>query len=215
MTTKPKTAEASLPGFPKPTLGKAPKIANTGQLALALACIAGIDARAKAVAGQRQAEVDTVNQRWAGHLNMEIGKQSVPCEQYRADLIAAIEVYVPEHKADIFAAGKQTARFACGQVSYVSKAGEVAVASDAKAGDIATAIAKKSKLQAKLDELLATLGLTEWLSVKVSLDLAGIKKRFKAGKLKKSQLKKGLIVTENTETINVKPFATPERSEAA
>ncbi len=206
--------KASLPPMPAP-IGKTPKITNPKQLAAAIACLAGIDARTAAVSGKRQAETDQVNQRWADHLNMEVGGQQVPFEKYRADVLAAINLYVPDHKPDIFTDGKQTARFACGQVSYKSKPGGVAMASGTKADDIATAIAKKSKLQATIDELLKKLDLVGWLNVKVSLDLQGIKKRFKDGKLKKSQLKKGLIVEQKTETIEVKAFASPERSEAA
>lgn len=205
---------STLPPLPV-SLGKTPQIKNVEQLAQAVRCLSEIDARLSAVAAQRQAELDQVNLQWARALQFSLGKTSVPLEQYRAQVQAAAEEYVLQHKADVFTNGAQTTRFACGEVSYKEQPAQVALGEGVKPKEVADALAKKSKLKDALDTLLTTLQLTSWLKLSWSLDLAAIKSQFTRGKIDKRHLPNGLEVRPKREFVIIKPLTAPERSEAA
>lgn len=192
-----------------------PEIENCGELAEALRVVATLDARRKTVEAERDAAVHQVEQQTAAKLHVVVDGERITFDEWRANIIEAIERFVPKHKPEVFTDGKQTVRFPAGQVSYKRIAPAVRVDQDVKATDIAERLAKRKKLYEALDSLLKRLKLDGWLRINVALDLQAIQKRYADNQLKPKQLPAGLIVSDEREDITVKPLDQPERADAA
>lgn len=195
--------------------GRKPKLRSVTDLSSAMHSIAVIRQHRDAVEAERKRLTNNVNEEAAQNLQIAVDGESMPIEQYEAALLQAVEAYVPEHKDDIFEEGTQTARFPAGEVSWRDKNPEVELQEGVKAQEIADRLSKRANLPQSIMALLDEAGLAGKLRVKIELDFLTIKRLFKTGAMKKHQIPKGLIVTEPTEVVVVKPFTGPERSDQA
>src|SRR5690606_20331617 len=133
---------------------RSPEITDCEELAEAIRVVATLDARQQTIEADRDVEVQRIEQQAAALQHVVVDGERITFAEWRANIIAAVERFVPRHKATVFADGKQTVRFPAGQVSYRRIEPAVRVADDVRADEIADRLAKRKKLHEALDSLL-------------------------------------------------------------
>lgn len=216
LTTAPERPAAPAPAFSTPLRTK-PALKSPADMAEAVRCIAWLDNRKRTIETERDSAVARLRENAAREMHVELdeGGARLTFDEWRGQLVAAIENYVGGHKAEVFTGDVQTVRFAAGEVSYRERKAEVVLADGVKPADIVERLKKRKGLVAAVEKLAEKTGVAGWLRIKFELDLADIKKRFKDGKLRKRDLPIGLVIQDAGEDVTIKPSATPDRADSA
>ncbi len=185
--------------------GIQPAIHSLAELETAVETIAHIESRRRTVLAAYQQSLALIEAHRDEQLRIDVDGRQVTLDDREDALREAVADYVTAHRADVFDQGTQTRHFARGSVSLTKCKPRIDYTDGQTKSLVAGRLIKRYGLVAKLTAFASRIKIEPFLRLKAELDVAGIKKAFEQGQLKRPVLtRNGLRYVDDEEAVAVK-----------